>query len=154
MLLVGFLWGWSREACGHKLLTKSFSQQMAHFWTYCAPYCDWKQPSSFPTSKGQGGPPWDPGWNIETCNLGNVIKLPLITLESKSIMPYPQKNAQNLILATHKSPYLNICWFRTQNSRSTHFTGLGHNTWKVCLLIRVVFKQKSGATPGFITSYT
>ena len=51
------------------------------------------------------------------------------------------------------SPYINICWFRAHNARSAHLTRLGQSTWKLCLLMGVVFKQKSGATPGSITSF-
>ena len=32
-------------------------------------------------------------------------------------------------------PYINICWLRPKISRSTHCSRLGHNTWKVCLLM-------------------
>lgn len=37
---------------------------------------------------------------------------------------------------------------RPKISHSAHFTRLGHNAWKLCLLIRVVFKQKPRAMPG------
>ena len=35
---------------------------------------------------------------------------------------------------TSKSPYINICWLRPKISRSTHFTRLGLNRWKLRLL--------------------